>query len=246
MLKYIGGKKLIAKSLAMVMSEYEKKYNIESGLDRDYMRTYFEPCCGMASVASHMPHTNIILNDINPNVICLIDGVLNNFYSSPFSQLTKSQYISLKHQAYPSCDKSFYGFSSFRASWFGGSGDYKNGRRSTISTNIDNIKKFKEKMVGKNITLHNQSYDELTFEPENMLIYCDPPYKYSLGRMKGFLNSFEHDRFWDIIRRWSAKNLVFISETKAPVDFKVLWEKNTVSSLTHKTKVERLYIHKPC
>ena len=60
------------------------------------------------------------------------------------------------------------------------------------------------------------------FEPVNMLIYCDPPYKstqrYSTGQ-------FDSELFWNTMRKWSEQNVVFISEQIAPSDFEIVWTK---------------------
>ena len=36
---------------------------------------------------------------------------------------------------------------------------------------------------------------------------------------------FNHDEFWDIMRKWSKDNTVLISEYSAPEDFEIVWEK---------------------
>ena len=55
-----------------------------------------------------------------------------------------------------------------------------------------------------------------------MLIYCDPPYKATEGYSTG---EFDHDKFWETMRKWSQNNCVFISEETAPSDFKVVWKR---------------------
>ena len=41
-----------------------------------------------------------------------------------------------------------------------------------------------------------------------MLIYCDPPYQHTTGYSTG---GFDHDKFWDTMRKWSKNNYIFIS-----------------------------------
>ncbi len=72
-----------------------------------------------------------------------------------------------------------------------------------------------------------------SFIPTGMIIYCDPPY---MGNKLGQLNSnhstcgnffqgFDHDEFWSTIRKWSQSNIVIVSESKAPKDFRKIWQK---------------------
>jgi len=89
-----------------------------------------------------------------------------------------------------------------------------------------------------------------SFEPENKLIYCDPPYEGNIVSNE-FFENFNHNEFWNIMRKWSEKNLVFISERIAPADFKPIWSKehnatffNQNMNINNKKKYsECLYIH---
>jgi site-specific DNA-adenine methylase len=95
----------------------------------------------------------------------------------------------------------------------------------------------------KNVKFENASYDD--FEPENYLIYCDPPYRNNNLTSKYF-NSFDHEKFWNVMRKWSKNNIVIISESSAPRDFKKIWStKSHVSNkFTTKKYADNLYIHK--
>lgn len=96
----------------------------------------------------------------------------------------------------------------------------------------------------KNIKfLSASNYDE--FNPTGMTIYCDPPYKGNNFKSEHFDN-FYHDAFWDLMRKWSMNNLVFISEYTAPKDFECVWKKTakSVYSGQKKEKIEKLFIYK--
>ncbi len=88
----------------------------------------------------------------------------------------------------------------------------------------------------------SSSYDE--FEPKNLLIYCDPPYKDNNLNSKYFKN-FDHDKFWNVMRKWSKNNLVIISESTAPKDFIEIWSTTSRSTNISKTIKYKdcLYIH---
>ena len=75
----------------------------------------------------------------------------------------------------------------------------------------------------------------------NILIYCDPPYKFNKFPVKyrtstKKYNTFDIDEFWNIMREWSKNNYVFISEVEAPEDFVSVWERNTYRSVSQSKK----------
>lgn len=77
-----------------------------------------------------------------------------------------------------------------------------------------------------------RSYD--AFKPDNMLIYCDPPYKGNkLGNFDSLFRTFDHDKFWDLMCKWSTNNILVVSESTAPKDFKKIW--SAVSSISTST-----------
>ena len=79
--------------------------------------------------------------------------------------------------------------------------------------------------------IDSSSYD--TFNPEGFLIYCDPPYKGNkLGISTSYFQSFDHSYFWNVMRKWSKNNLVIISESIAPKDFKKIRNFITYSILS--------------
>lgn len=51
------------------------------------------------------------------------------------------------------------------------------------------------------------------------LIYIDPPYK---GTTK-YSTIFDHNRFWEVVRRFSSKHDIYVSEYVAPDDFECVW-----------------------
>ena len=83
------------------------------------------------------------------------------------------------------------------------------------------------------------------FNPQNMIIYCDPPYRGNNFHTKYF-TEFDHDKFWQVMRIWSKNNLVVISESSAPSDFKVIYSFEssiTNTTNTHKKYKEYLFVH---
>ena len=97
--------------------------------------------------------------------------------------------------------------------------------------------------------LINCSYDEIPIDDlgKNCIIYCDPPYQ-GTTKYKG-VDDFDHDAFWNWCREQANNgHKVFVSEYNAPDDFKCVWQKEIVSSLTKdsgsKKGMEKLFIYK--
>ena len=59
--------------------------------------------------------------------------------------------------------------------------------------------------------------DYKTLDLHNCLIYCDPPYA-NTTKYTG-TPDFDTDKFWDVMRKWSKDNDIYISEYEAPDDF---------------------------
>lgn len=89
------------------------------------------------------------------------------------------------------------------------------------------------------------SYQDLTENITNSLIYCDPPYQGTTGYKTG---QFNHEEFFNWCRLMKFKgNIVFVSEYNAPEDFEVVWQgeiktnfSSTRKSATHNA-VEKLF-----
>ena len=62
-----------------------------------------------------------------------------------------------------------------------------------------NLQKQAEAFNG--ISFACMDYRRLDFN--GCVIYCDPPYKQTTG-----YGEFDHEEFWDTMRRWSEKNAV--------------------------------------
>jgi DNA adenine methylase len=94
-----------------------------------------------------------------------------------------------------------------------------------------------KKSMGKiqNVKFRCCSYEE--HRPKNMLIYCDPPYANTTGYTA--CRKFDHEKFWDTMRNWSADNIVVISEYQAPPDFECVLEMQTRLSVRSKNGCER-------
>lgn len=88
------------------------------------------------------------------------------------------------------------------------------------------------------LELSSHSYCDIKILP-NSVIYCDPPYKGTVG----YITTFDHEEFWEWVRNQAEP--VFVSEYAAPKDIKVLMAFNHKKSLAHKgsstDSVEKLF-----
>ena len=250
-MKYLGGKYFLGKEISDVMKKLiPKKYK---------NKKYMEPFCGALSVLTYMNEDfECIASDYHPDLIEMWKGVQDNSFKPPKS-ISEYQYNKIKNYQSPNAMKAFIGFGcSFGGRYFGAfAPKYANGKNEDyLKEAINSINRKRPKIQG--IDFKCISYSDL--KPSNMIIYCDPPYKFARFPIKyrrdvKHYDVFDNDKFWDIIREWSKNNIVFISEITAPKDFVSVWEKNSHRSIAqskktrYKTKsdshtTEKLFLHK--
>ena len=77
--------------------------------------------------------------------------------------------------------------------------------------------------------------------PEDCIVYCDPPYRYT----HGYGTAFDHEAFYS----WAEQcpRPVIISEYAMPEDrFACVWERHTTTSMAaqgaHKKRIERMFV----
>lgn len=239
-MKYLGGKHGIGKLIAEFM--YKK-------CPPDMVSGYIEPFCGSLGVFKNMTdkgYKEYIASDIQPDLIQMWIKLQNNTLKIP-NKISEDTYNKLKNAKSPNALKAVAGFGlSFGGKFFAGysqkwAGNSGRNFLEEFKTSINNIK---EKITQKNVHFYNKSYTE--FNPSNMLVYCDPPYKETQGYSTG---NFDTDLFWETMRKWSKNNCVFISEETAPSDFIVVWKKQKRRTLDKQNRFyryEKLFAYKGC
>jgi DNA adenine methylase len=242
MAKYQGGKQRIGSTIHQIILDLEEKSGRKDLL-------YFEPFVGMCGVMIHF--ANDILekkserklygNDLNPDVIKMWEALQNDWI--PPKNCSEEEFNSLKKSLIHSPERGFIGTAcSFGGAFFSGfRGKYQNSNINDAKSTSNKLVKMKPAI--KNINFSNKSYEDVFKNPIDMIIYCDPPYKQSLGKMcNKYLREFDSEKFWNIMREWSKNNIVIISEEQAPDDFISIWSKKTNSSIKKKSRVEQLFI----
>ena len=236
-MKYLGGKHGIGKLISIFLSK-QCPPNTVNG--------YLEPFCGSLGVFKNMTnlgYKTYIASDIQPDLIEMWKKIQKNILKIPKS-ISENEYNKLKNTKSPNALKAVAGFGlSFGGKYFAGYAQKwaGNSGRNFLEEFKTSINKIQPLISKSNVKFFNKSFTNFT--PNNMLIYCDPPYKNTVGYQTG---EFNHDEFWEIMRKWSKKNYVFISEEKAPKDFKVVWKKNkrrTLNATTRSNKMEKLFVY---
>lgn len=228
-MQYFGGKTKIAKEVVKFL---ESK--------REIGQPYLEPFVGGGIVCSKMSGKRTA-NDFNEYLIEMYKGVQNGYELPDY--ISEEQYKYIKENRDE--DKVLTGFvgfgCSFAGKWFGGYARQK-GYNFASGSKRSLLKKMN---TMKNVVFINRNYKELN--PKGWLIYCDPPYE---GTVQPYgVKGFDSDEFWEIMRKWSKDNKVFISEYKSPNDFECVLEIPTKTIIrdtggTPSYRVEKLFAYK--
>ena len=237
-MKYLGGKHGIGKLIANFIS---------NKCSSDDVNGYLEPFCGSLGVFKHMTdkgYKKYTASDKQSDLIQLWKNLQNNALHIP-KNISEDEYNKLKTAPSPNALKAVAGFGlSFGGKYFAGYAQKwaGNSGRNFLNEFKSSIEKIKPTISKNNVVFYNKSYSD--FNPHNMLIYCDPPYKSTQGYSTG---NFDHALFWDTMRKWSKDNCVFISEESAPSDFKVVWrrtKRRTLDKTNRFYKDEKIYTYK--
>ena len=229
-MQYFGGKYKTRKQTAAFLEAVRKPGQI-----------YFEPFVGGAWILQEMSGERIA-SDGNKALIAMYKALQAGWV--PPSRVSAEEYQSVRvaNNENDPMD-AFCGIGcSFAGKLWGGYARSKK-TRFYAQTTRDGLMKQLPKI--KKVQFINGVFHD--HKPVDMLIYCDPPYQ-GRTRYRGFLD-FDHDFFWRVMRKWSKKNTVVISECRAPEDFKCVLEIPTLTSLRGRgglveRRIERLFMCK--
>jgi DNA adenine methylase len=224
-MRYVGSKNRIAKDILPIILK-----------DREPDQWYVEPFVGGCNSIQYVTG-NRIGSDINIDLIDLWIALQNGW--KPPEHISLLEYESARISE-PSILRTWIGFSSFGAKFFGGyprdgkcdmpNGDYRN-----VMRQVPKIKgvKFIASSFGK----------LFSFISNNSIIYCDPPYK---GTQKYHKQQIHYEHFYEWCFEMKVRgHKVFISEFEMPKRFKCIWEYTRFASLGlntgSKDSTERLF-----
>lgn len=232
-MRYLGGKSRIAKDIADIINKFTE--------DKILVSLF----CGSCVVESLVKAEIKICNDKHPYLIEMFKALLDGWQPPDFVSFDEYKYIK-EHLDENKPLSGFVGFGcSFGGMWFQGFA------RDATGTNYASQTKrsLTKTMLGLTDTVFTcLDYKELPeFVFKHAIVYCDPPY----ANTKKYSNSdgFNHEEFWEYVRKLSKTNLVFISELNAPEDFICVWSKSKKRMLSVYTdsvfeSIEKLFVHK--
>jgi DNA adenine methylase len=233
-----GSKKKIGKGIAQSMAKYVRKNDIDP-------RFYCEPFCGTLGVFQFIPE---IFDEINPDIEYLagdINASLIKLWKSaqagkwkPPTSMTKTRYNEL-YKARASAEKGFVGHQCAFGGIYFGHYTPKFCTKRALKNAGDKVLAVAEDM--ENVEFSAGKYTRYS-NLKGGVIYCDPPYaKYNrYYDEKHNRLIFDHEAFWNWVRKMSKYNTVFVSEYSAPQDFKNIHKKRTTSHGSKNT--EKLYV----
>lgn len=235
-MKYMGSKSRIAKYIVPILQEQINK----TGYD------YLEPFCGGCNIIDKIVAKNRFAFDNNKYLIELWKHIVKNNDEEYPDKITREHYLEVKNN-FENFEDWYIGYVGFLASYNGRFFD--GGYAKTVVSKSGVVRNYYDE-AKRNILKQSKNLKDVNFfcfdyrelNPKNMVIYCDPPY---FGTTQ-YLTSkgFSHEEFWEIVKKWSELNIVYVSEETAPEDFEVIWEQEilrTQDNKTRKTASEKLF-----
>lgn len=235
-MRYQGGKHRLAKYIAGNIHKLRtEKHNV-----------YLEPFVGSGAVLERVDMPVKIASDIDGDLIAFWNAIQNGW--KPPDTLTRDQYNHYKDNPddMPPELRCFVSvFCSFSGKRWGGfaSGENRDHANEAYRGAIKRAEKIAD------VWFIHSDYRKLN--PNNAIIYCDPPYK-GTTPYKGI--DFDSNEFWNIALNWSMNgNRVLVSEVSAPDELieseqvRVIWSKEYLSSTPrdsskYKPRTEKLFL----
>ena len=232
-MKYMGSKNRIAKDLLQILLQ-----------NRQRKQVYIEPFAGGCNLIDKVAGPRIA-NDAHPYLVPMWEALVSGWKPKYYS---RDEYYKIKSSPneYPAHVVRWVGFNcSYSGKWFGGYAGKvttKGGIRDYQKEALTNTLKQVPALAG--VQFKNVSYDRLKL-PHKSIVYCDPPYEGTTG----YALQFDSGAFWAWCRRTAnAGHTVFVSEYRAPTDFRCVWQRDVKSSLSangvsgsSKTSTEKLF-----
>ncbi len=214
-MRYLGGKSKIRKQLAEVLESY-----------REPDQVYFEPFVGGGWVLQEMSGKRVA-SDGNTALISMYKALQDGWTPPDYvSADVYKKYMATQADQDPLT--AFIGLGcSFAGKWFGGYA------RTEGRCYAAECKRSLLKQLPKIIDVDFRYGLYTNHLPENMLVYCDPPYEGTT--QYGVFKEFDNNMFWQVMREWSKNNTVLISEYQAPNDFECVAEFQSQMGLSVKS-----------
>lgn len=235
-MKFTGSKSRIAKDIVPIIQECINDNNLNE---------YIEPFVGGGNIIDKIKCKIRIGNDSNEYLIDFWNAMQNGLNLSSI-QMNADTYKDVRDnkEKYPKYMVAIAGIlASYNSKWFAGYAKphYVDPTctRYYYQESVNNIlKQIPNLMDVKFICGDYKSIDV-----SNTMIYCDPPYKNTIG----FKDKINHSDYWEWVRKISIDNFVLCSEYQAPKDFIEIWSKDvgiTLDNASRKKSTEKLFTYK--
>lgn len=236
-IKYMGSKARLAKDIAPVINKCITDNNIE---------TYIEPFVGGSNMIEHIQCKNKFGYDNNEYLIEFMKELQNGWNPLNDINMTKQFYDDIKNnkEKYPKHIVALAGLcATYNAKWFGG-------YAGVVKTKIGTKRNYYDEAV-RNVLKQIKRLEDVIYKTidyrtladlRGFMIYCDPPYE-STTKYK---DEFNHNEYWEWVRKLSNDNYILVSEYNAPNDFIPMWEKELTTTLDKNSRskaVEKLFTY---
>ena len=241
-MKYIGAKTKIAKDIVPIIQKYIDDNNID---------LYIEPFVGGFNVIDKIKCKRRIGSDID----CLVIDLVRECVAEPnllqfLPELpTREHYYQVRDDE--KCCSAWYRsaillFASYNARVYGGCyGAFAKTKDGKIRNYFQEAKRNFEKQLPLLSDIDIACKDYRNTYCKNALIYCDIPYKDSIG----YSTNFNYEEFYDWCEKQTKQgNIVLVNEYEIPEDrFECIWQKQVKTHQNNRNKldkVEKLFICK--
>ena len=224
-MRYFGGKQRISKQLSQYLNSQLKD-----------SQPFVDLFCGSCNIISKIDTDRLrIANDKHKYLISMWKELQNGWEMPNNISATEYQYIKDHKDENPALT-GFVGFGlSYSGKWFGGYCRGGKDRNYCLNAKNSNNKILKNIM---DVKFYNLNYDEVPI-PNGALVYNDIPYKNTTSYCKSEVGEFDHEEFYNWVRRNSDKYDIYVSEYKQniPDDFTIVWEQNSKKDIRNKDNV---------
>ena len=233
-MRYLGSKNRLSKELTPIIHEYIN----------DNCKGYIEPFVGGANMIDKIKCNNKIGYDINPYLIALLNHVKLTTDDIP-EEITREHYYDVKSnkENYEDWYVGLIGFcGSFSATFWGSyatNGNNPKYKKTPFNESRNNI--IKQSVNLKDVIFECKDYKDLG-NLSGYVIYCDAPYK----GVTGYRFKFNHEEYYEWLRKMSVSNIVLISEYEMPDDFECIWKKDVICQVSSQNKLKTNNSNKRC
>ncbi len=237
-MQYMGSKSRFAKDIVPIIQKCIDENNIEN---------YYELFVGGANIIDKINCKNRFGTDINKYLIALLIYARDNNLSDLPDKILFDEYDKVRksyrenNNDYLNWYKGFIGFCASYGNRFFDGGYARNSKDDISGERTKSaIKNLKEQAPNlKGIIFGVRDYRVALGKIKNSLLYLDPPYK---DTKKYDTNVINYEEFYEFCRELKKdNNIVFISEYNMPNDFKIIWQKETKTTIDKNAKERNIH-----